>query len=143
MKVKNYLVPFCAVAFLLSASNSFAEGEVAQGSRANKGELQSLNEQITSLSTQIVDRQQGLESDLQKLMDQRRAVLDLENKVKQMIAGQEDKLISQRIAIQEAEKQLDKQKERYLEQHRRLDDLRASLEGKSTVSGNSNVAKAE
>ncbi len=131
MKVKQLMVLCSAVAFSLGANAVLAEGDAPREHNPASSDLQSLNQQISSLSTQIVDRQQGLESDLQKLMDQRRALLDLENRVTQMISEQEDKLISQRIAIQEAEKQLDRQKERYLEQHRRLDDLRASLESES------------
>ena len=106
---------------LLSTGVALAE------SGGKSGDLQALNKQISSLSDQIVVRQEGLETDLEKLLAQRRALLELEQRVTNLIADQEDKLVTQRMAIQEAEKQLESQKESYLKQRQRLDELRASI----------------
>lgn len=139
--VKGKVVIVATLCFLITPL-AFAEGDESKDVKSGKTELQSLNQEISNLSSQIVDRQKGLESDLEKLMAQRRALLDLENRVMEMISNQEEKLISQRLAIQEAEKQLDSQKAKYLEQHRRLDELRASLKTDEGRGGQS-MASAE
>ena len=131
MRDNKLMLTAVGVAFLLSAG-----GALADGSAKKSGELQALNKQISSLSDQIVVRQEGLETDLEKLLAQRRALLELEQRVTTLISDQEDKLVTQRMAIQEAEKQLESQKDHYLKQRRRLDELRASL-------GSDNTAKVE
>ncbi len=135
MRINKLILSAISVACLLSTAVASAEGK-------SGGELQALNKQISSLSDQIVVRQEGLEDDLEKLLAQRRALQDLERRVKSLITEQEDKLVTQRMAIQEAEKQLESQKDHYLKQRRRLDELRSSL-GSEETAKNENVAGSD
>ncbi len=131
MRKDKLMLVTLGAAYLFSSGAAFSESDIKSGKINQADGLQALNKQIVSLSDQIVVRQQGLEDDLDSLIEKRRSLLDLEKRIRDMISEQENKLVTQGVAIEESEKQLRLQKSAYFEQHKRLDDLRASLDPKN------------
>ncbi len=142
MRKNKLMLVTLGVTYLFFSGAAFSESDVKSGKRGQADGLQALNKQIVSLSDQIVVRQQGLEDDLDSLIEKRRSLLDLEKRIGAMISEQEDKLVKQGIAIEESDKQLKLQKEAYFEQQKRLDDLRASLDPKNRSLEEQKVAES-
>lgn len=96
--------------------------------------LKELNERISNLSLEIVKQQKDLALEVEKLLTQRQSLLQMEKKLNETLTDQEGRLVSQRLAIEEAERQLQREKLAYQEQNKRLDELRASLKSNREMS---------
>lgn len=122
-KLKNSSIGMTMIACIAMAS--FAHGE-EKPANANIG-LKELNERISNLSLEIMRQQRDLAAEVEKLLNQRQSLVQMEKKLSTTLTEQEGKLFTQKLAIEEAERQLDREKLAYQDQNKRLDELRASL----------------